>query len=198
MQNSLTLKLAVWVQHDKPNATEYHTSPDRYKSNNISPSLLWHPFCHQRFKLDLTSYSYCSISLVFLFVFLSLSTIRGEKNLVEVGDSSLLFISGNEWKELVTSVDLLILSFGFVPHLRWGRRKGGGLNPDAHLFSGAWGMCPAPCFSALAGWPPGTETLVPHYVGAECPFLLWLRDWLKCCSICECKRSPPIAVFIWN
>lgn len=31
-------------------------------------------------------------------------------------------------------MDLLILSSGCVPHLRWGRNHGGKRNPDTHLF----------------------------------------------------------------
>lgn len=81
---------------------------------------------------------------LFSGVFSFLPLYAKNKNPEEVGGCPLLFISGNEWKALAASVDLLILSYGSVPHLRWGRKDRVGLNPDTHLFSGAWGGRPAP------------------------------------------------------
>lgn len=119
--------------------------------NNIS----WVPHsCAKRLELDLTLF--LTFLIFFLCVFICASVClhmqRGQASLRGWGGCPLLFISGNEWKELAASVDLSILSSGFVPHLWWGRKDGGGLNADTHLFSGFWGV-PTPlylCISALA------------------------------------------------
>lgn len=108
--------------------------------------------CAKRIELDLTLFLTFLI-FFFLCVFICASVClhmqRGQESLRGWGGGCpLLFISGNEWKELAASVDLLILSSGFVPHLRWGSKDGGGLNADTHLFCGFWGV-PTPLYLCL-------------------------------------------------
>lgn len=50
-------------------------------------------------------------------------------------DCPLLFISGNDGEELAGSVDLLILSSGFVPHLLWGEEDRRWAQPQMRISS---------------------------------------------------------------
>lgn len=71
---------------------------------------------------------------------------------MRLGGGLLLFISGNEWEELVASVDLLILSSGFVTPLLRGEEGEMGSNQ----------MRTSALELRKHVWPPGIKTSLPH------------------------------------
>lgn len=70
-------------------------------------------------------------------------------------------------------MDLLILSSGCVPHLRWGRNHGGKRNPDTHLFMEEPGECdPHQCLCLNCRCHLAPIALVFFWTGDS---LSWLR-----------------------